>query len=175
MIYGWPNLGRAFAVDHSMMARKKVVPEVERRTHRRIVTLRNFGIVAVIVVLIVAALNIRSELRDTTGDADFGRLYGREMKKAPPVTPAPIAERPITAVDESASADPFSLEAATREQYLGAPSLTPEPVINPVAPTAIAPRIDAESKVRIVGGPEGVALVQEERQRPQLGGGFGKP
>ena len=158
-----------------MMARKKVVPAVERRTHRRIVTLRNFGIATVVILLIVAVLNIRSEMRDTTGDEDYGRLYGREMTKAPPVTPAPITERPAVApVDESASADPFSLEAAAREQYLGAPSLTPEPVTTPTTATTIAPT-GSESDVRIVGGREGVQLIQEERKKPQLGGGFGRP
>ncbi|HET7706994.1 MAG TPA: hypothetical protein VFM36_12985 [Thermoanaerobaculia bacterium] len=158
-----------------MMARKKVVPAVERRTHRRIVTLRNFGIATVVILLIVAVLNIRSEMRDTTGDEDFGRLYGREMKKAPPVTPAPITERPVVApVDESASADPFSLESAAREQYLGTPTLTPEPVTTATMTTTIAPT-GSEADVRIVGGPEGVGLIQEERKKPQLGGGFGRP
>jgi hypothetical protein len=158
-----------------MMARKKVVPAVERRSRRRIVTLRNFGIAAVIVLLIIAGFNIRSEMRDTTGDEDFGRLYGREMKKAPAVTTVPVTERIVAPVDESASADPFSLDAAAREQYLGSPSLTPEPVINADAATATIPRGESESRVRIVGGPEGVELVQEERHKPQLGGGFGKP
>jgi hypothetical protein len=158
-----------------MMARKKVVPAVERRTRRRIVTLRNFGIATVVVLLIIAGFNIRSEMRDTTGDEDFGRLYGREMKKAPAVTTVPVTERVVAPVDESASADPFSLDAAAREQYLGSPSLTPEPVINADAATATIPRGESESRVRIVGGPEGVELVQEERHKPQLGGGFGKP
>lgn len=157
------------------MARKKVVPTVERRTRRRIVTLRNFGIAAVVVLLIIAALNIRSEMRDTTGDEDFGRLYGREMKKTPEVEPVPVTERAIAPVDESASGDPFSLDAAAREQYLGSPSLTPEPVINADPGAATIPRGESESRVRIVGGPDGVELVQEERQKPQLGGGFGKP
>lgn len=152
-----------------------MVPAVERRTHRRIVTLRNFGIATVLVLLIIAGLNIRSEMRDTTGDEDFGRLYGREMKKAPVVTPVPVTERVVAPVDESASADPFSLEAAAREQYLGSPSLTPEPVISADAASATIPAVDSESRVRIVGGPEGVGLVQEDRQKPQLGGGFGKP
>ena len=158
-----------------MMARKKVVPAVERRSRRRIMTLRNFGIAAVVVVLIIAGLNIRSEMRDTTGDEDFGRLYGREIKKAPAVTPVPVTERVVAPVDESPSADPFSLDAAAREQYLGTPSLTPEPVIttNPVVP--VIPQGESETRVRIVGGPEGVELVKEERHRPQLGGGFGQP
>lgn len=158
-----------------MMARKKVVPAVERRAHRRIVTLRNFGIATVVILLIVAVLNIRSEMRDSTGDEDFGRLYGREMKKAPPVTPAPITERSVVApVDESASADPFSLDAASREQYLGSTSLTPEPVTTATTTTTIAPT-GSDSDVRIVGGPEGIGLIQEERRKPQLGGGFGRP
>ena len=77
-----------------------MVPAVERRSRRRIVTLRNFGIAAVIVLLIIAGFNIRSEMRDTTGDDDFGRLYGREMKKTPPVTTVPVTERVVAPVDE---------------------------------------------------------------------------
>jgi hypothetical protein len=149
--------------------------ETDRRRSKRIVTLRNFGFFTLAVLIVIALLNIRSEMRDATGE-DYGRLYGREIKKAPPVEAIPVTERAVAPVDEGHSADPFSLEAAKREQYLGSPTLTPEPVIS--ADTmgwgSTAPRPDA-ANVRIVGGAEGVELVQEEAARtPKLSGGFGR-
>lgn len=138
-------------------------------------TLRNFGFFTLAVLIVIAVLNIRSEMRDTTGE-DYGRLYGREIKKAPPVQAIPVTERTLAPVDEAHSADPFSLEAAKREQYLGSPELVPAPATSADATgwTSTAPRPDA-SNVRIVGGAEGVELVQEETAKaPKLGGGFGR-
>lgn len=138
-------------------------------------TLRNLGFLALAILMVVAAINIGSEMRDTTGD-DYGRLYGRAIKKTPAVEPLVVTERTVAPVDEARSADPFSLDSAAREQYLGSPTLTPEPVIRSDA-GALTPAAPAGgSKVRIEGGPDGVGLVEEAAPRaPQLGGGFGLP
>ena len=149
---------------------------VERRQRKRFLTLRNLRYALLALVVILAGLTIRSEMRDSTGE-DFGRLYQGELKKAPVTEPVVVTERELTPVNEAASADPFSLEAAAREQYLGRASLTPEPVIEPsgdmiglAAPVTPA----TTARVRIVGGPDGVSLVQDERRAPVLAGGFGR-
>ncbi|HEU4522305.1 MAG TPA: hypothetical protein VFT12_09900 [Thermoanaerobaculia bacterium] len=152
------------------------IPLVDRRRRKRILTLRNFGAALIVLVVVVAGLNIRSEMRDSTGE-DFGRLYQGELKKAPVVEPSPIVEREVVSVDEAASADPFSIASAAREQYLGSTSLTPEPVIRADASAVSFTPVSSDSRdsrVRIVGGPDGVELVREERKAPVLGGGFGR-
>ena len=136
-------------------------------------TRRNLAYAFAAVVVVLAGLNIRSEMRKPASE-DFGRLYGRELKRAPVVETVAVTEREVAPVDEAVSADPFSLDAAAREQYLGRPTLTPEPVINSDAGFTQASVAGSESAVRIVGGPEGVTLVQEERRAPVLSGGFGR-
>lgn len=149
------------------------VPVIERRRRKRIMTLRNFGFFILAVLVIIAGFNIRSEMRDSTGE-EYGRLYGREIKKNPEITPEVVAERPVAPVDESVSADPFALDSARREQYLGSPTLEPVPLVD-VNTASIAPPPQSGDSVRIVGGPEGVALVQKDTRRPPaLGGGFGR-
>ena len=151
------------------------VPAVERRSRRRILTLRNVRNGFIAALAVVAALNIRSEMRDSTNSEEFGRLYQQDISKAPQpqaTTAASVME--IAPVDEAASADPFALDAARREQYLGQTPLEPVALIDPVAPTPEIAPADGDS-VRIVGGPEGVTLIREDRKRgPALGGGFGR-
>ena len=152
------------------------VPFVERRRGRRYLTLRNFGFALLAVALVIAGFNIRSEMRGTSSE-EFGRLYGREMKKGPSPEATVVTEAEVAPVDEAPSADPFALDAARREQFLGTPTLEPVPLLEPSAvPTE--PLIPATSQttsdVRIVGGPEGVTLQHEQKARPVLGGGFGR-
>ena len=152
------------------------VPFVERRRGKRYLTLRNTGFAALALAIVIAGFNIRSEMRGSSSD-EFGRLYGREMKKAPSPEAAVVTEAAVAAVDEAASADPFALDAARREQYLGTPTLEPVPLLDPSA-VSNDPLIPATSQttsdVRIVGGPEGVTLQHEQGARPVLGGGFGR-
>ena len=151
------------------------VPILDRRRGKRYLTLKNIGISTLAVLAVLAVFNIRSEMRNTTSDEEFGRLYGREMKKAPAPTPSPVVGAQVAPVDEAAGADPFHLDAARREQMLGTPTLEPVPLLEPTATAdAIVPRPSQQSDVTIVGGPEGVALLQNERARPVLGGGFGR-
>lgn len=155
------------------MDRDPGVPLVERRRRRRIVTLRNFGAFLLIALLVLAMVNIRSEMRDTTG-GDYGRLYGRGIDSVTGVAPRAAGEAGGE-IEDAVSPDPFSLDAARREQYLGATRLSPVPLVDPQpAATAYVPP-PSGSNVRIVGGPEGVAVVKEERRpAPPLGGGFGR-
>lgn len=148
------------------------VPILDRRRGKRYLTLRNLGILTLVALAVLAVFNIRSEMRNTSSGEEFGRLYGREMKKAPNPTPLPVTEAEVAPVDEAAGADPFNLDAARREQMLGTPTLERIPLLEPA--DAITPPPSQESGVAIIGGPDGVVLHRDERARPVLGGGFGR-
>ncbi|HUP46249.1 MAG TPA: hypothetical protein VM779_12130 [Thermoanaerobaculia bacterium] len=155
------------------MEQLKTPVVAERRRRKRILTLRNVGFALLASLLILAGLNIRSEMGGGTGE-DFGRLYERELAKVPVVEPERVMESDVIAVDEAPSADPFSVEAATREQYLRRYEPEPPPLLEPGEAVTYSPAAGGESRLRIVGGPDGVALVREERHAPVLGGGFGR-
>jgi hypothetical protein len=149
------------------------VPYPDRRQRKRIMTLRNFRNFALIVLALFAVMSIASELRNP-GDNDFGRLYSREVAKVPDTTPKPIesAVVPAEPVDDAVSADPFLLEAAAREQYLGVTELTPPPV-TPAPSEAPAPLPKEHARIEITGDGSGVVIVQKDNvNAPVLGGGF---
>lgn len=150
----------------------RIVPAYDRRQRKRYLTLKNVGKVTLILILVFGVITISSEMRNSKSD-DFGRLYGREVKKAPQATPKPI-EIPIAAapVPEDTSADPLLLGAAAREQYLGVTEPL-KPVTPPAAVSTVAP--GPGGRVAIVGGTEGVAIVKSKDKLPKLGGGFMRP
>jgi hypothetical protein len=88
--------------------------------------------------------------------------------------------RETPAVDEQYGADPMLLEPAARAQYLGDTRI--EPVYPDGAPAAAGMITTSEtvaplekSRAVIVGGPEGVSVVEEQKRAlPKLGGGFGR-
>ena len=171
------HVGSPFAVLPGMRLRKAQpgVPYPDRRQRKRIVTLRNFRNLALIAVALFAVISIASELRNP-GDSDFGRLYGREVAKVPETTAQPIqsAVVPAEPVDETASADPFLLQSAAREQYLGVNEpLAPVPPVTPAPSEAPTPLPKDPARIQISGDANGVAIVQKDNvNAPVLGGGF---
>jgi hypothetical protein len=167
-----------------MLRRKPDITFPDRRRRKRYLTIRNIGIVSAVLVLVFIAVSIRSELRGrNTGDSEYGRLYGNEVPVVEDVTRKGIERVVESPVDDQLSADPFAVDAAKREQYLRAQPLQPVPLTTSVTDTGFAappaPILGRsgtdERRVVITGGPEGVGVVVEERPRPALGGGFGKP
>ena len=70
---------------------------IERRRHRRIVTLKNFARFILVALLALAAINVASELR-APRDNDYGRLTRRELRRTPVVStraPEVIHEAPV--------------------------------------------------------------------------------
>jgi hypothetical protein len=151
-----------------------VVPIHDRRQHRRILTLRNFGYAVVVFVAIFAAITIEANLRGRKQAEDFGRFYGRQIhstatvdKKLEIVREAPISDQ--------TAADPMLVVPAARAQILRddpQPASSPSSAARPPVSTA-ATGVVSGAPV-IVGGPEGVALVQQNRKQPILHGGFGR-
>ena len=156
------------------MVTRKTAPQLpfpDRRQGRRYLTkktvLGTIGIAAVIFL----AITIRSEMRHPNGQ-DYGRLYEKQVQKLKPVEPQAIPVVTEAPVAEGASADPFSLDAAQREQYLGDTRLTPPPT----TASALGFGGEQQSSLRVEGGPDGVTVTNTEpRPKPVLGGGFGRP
>jgi len=153
------------------MRRKPDLIFPERRQRTRYLTLRNFRNAILVLLVLFTIVSIRSELRRPDGTG-YGRLVEREL--APPVAPKPV-EVVATAgetVPDATHADPMLVEPLVREQWIRPEG---DVAIVPVGDTrAEASVATGQTEVAIVGGPEGVAVVQQERRRPVLAGGFGR-
>lgn len=150
---------------------------IERRQHKRYLTLRNARIAFIAVVVAFAAITIQSSLRGKKS-GEYGRLFGEQVQTAPIDVRKvePVVEAP--AVADHTAADPMLLAPAAREQLLGTPATTSAAVVTPEPPPFFAqPRPAGEgSHVAIVGGAEGVSIVatEQQQQQPALSGGIFK-
>ncbi|HEY0156845.1 MAG TPA: hypothetical protein VGF28_06075 [Thermoanaerobaculia bacterium] len=160
------------------MPRKRdlIVPIRDRRQRKRYLTLKNFGWASLAFVVLFAGISIRSELRGT--GADYGRLFQRQIDVPLERKPVEVVREAPAPVPDQTHADPTLLEPMTREQWLyGDPqaaqsaTLVPPPVAAPRAEASVAA---GQTRVAIVGGAEGVTVVQRERRKPVLAGGFGR-
>ena len=132
---------------------------IERRKHRRILTLKNFRRFVVLLVVFLAGLSIEISTRST---GDYGRIMQKEIPRnqdirpqpPPPVVAPPVAEQP--------SADPLLLAPAARQQEFLSTTTTPTP--------------PATSDVRVVGDSSGITIqrASETPKRPVLAGGIFK-
>lgn len=149
-----------------------IVPIRDRRQHRRILTLKHFGIFVAVAVVAFVIISVRSELRGTTVDREYGRLFRSEIQK--PAEPKPMdVVQEATAVDDQTHADPTLMQPMARAQWLEDDTTTQNATLVPTPmPQPSASRGDA--RVSIVGGTEGVTIVRTERRRPVLSGGFGR-
>lgn len=134
-------------------------------------TLKNFGWTALAAGVLFAGISIYSEMR-TAGPANYGRLVQHEIS-------APVEQKPVDVITERPSvdqeqthADPMLVQPAARAQWLQAQET--EPAVVAVPPRAAAAMATGDTDVVIVGGPEGVKIVQRERRKATLTGGFGR-
>lgn len=143
----------------------------ERRRHVRILTLKNFGIAVVILIVILIAANLLSEGRRSMSDG-YGALFGRELRKAEPVVPHKVevvTEAP--AVQDRDATDPLLLAPVAREQQYLQPAAGAPAALAAVAPRAPQPEPKADQgRVGIVGDESGVTVVGKRK----LAGGFGR-
>lgn len=147
-----------------------IVPIRDRRQGKRYLTLKNFGYATIAAVVIFVGISIRSEMRGT-GPANYGRLVDREMPKVEQKQMEVVRETP-TVDTEQTHADPMLIEPMAREQWLHDQSAAA--AVADVPQRAAASMAAGETDVVIVGGPEGVKIVQRERRQPVLKGGFGR-
>lgn len=157
------------------MARNRdlIVPIHDRRRRRRILTLKNFGIAVVAGTVTFAVITIRSEMRDPD-QGSFGQLYDGQIPAVEPKAEPVVTE--ASAVPEQTHADPMLVAPAVRAQWLveeGSTTVATSTVAtgNTRAEAAVA---TGETRVAIVGGSDGVAVVKRTRREPELSGGFGR-
>jgi hypothetical protein len=136
----------------------------ERRQHIRIVTLRNFAWCTMVFLLVFAAISLRSELRGRHMH-DYGRLTPRQ------VVQEKVEQQPVEVVSEAAPSAPVQ-SLAPQMTIAEQSTIVTTPT---VAPAAMQAPVRGDARVAIVGGPEGVSIVRQERPRPMLRGGFGRP
>jgi hypothetical protein len=78
---------------------------IERRKHRRIVTLKNFGWFMIVALLVLGAMNVVSEHRAPRDD--YGRLTKRELSRTPVSStraPEVVHEAPVVEAEGRADA-----------------------------------------------------------------------
>jgi hypothetical protein len=163
-----------------MLRRKPdlIVPVRDRRQRKRYFTLKNFRNAAIVGVVAFIGISIRSELRSPDPNY-YSPLYQRvlpkvDQKKAPLEV---VTEKPQP-VPDAEHADPMLVGPMAREQWLHgeapAAAATTATMLPSGATRAEAAVATGETRVAIVGGSEGVALVQQTRRKPVLAGGFGR-
>ncbi|HJQ41017.1 MAG TPA: hypothetical protein VKB93_28095 [Thermoanaerobaculia bacterium] len=128
----------------------------------RIVTLRNFAWFTLVSLLAFAAISLRSELRGRHMQ-DYGRLIDHQLD-------AKVERKPVEVVEETGQARAPVLHHEPME-IVSLDVATPPPAA--VSSASVAP-VPGDSRVAIVGGPEGVKIVQQTARRPLLRGGFGR-
>lgn len=148
-----------------------IVPIRDRRQGRRILTLRNVGLAALTLFVLFIAITLFSERGRGPSAGDYGRL-NRELPPTPQASAPVEVVNEATPVNDHVSADPMLSAPAARSQWLEGEQTTAQVV--PIAPpvTLTAPR-GGNADVAIVGGPGGVATVQQKpRPEKQLKGGI---
>jgi hypothetical protein len=156
-----------------------VLPIRDRRSRRRILTLKNFAKAGAVLVVIFILLSFDWNRPDAK---DYGRLLARQVTPAEPAKTATPVIREAEVQDQTA-ADPLLVAPAAREQELGV-NVTMPPRTQTVAPAAvasayqpevIAPAASGTKGVVIVGDENGVAIVKSKAApRPVLSGGIFK-
>jgi hypothetical protein len=166
------------------MARRRpdlIVPIHDRRKHRRIVTLRNFRNALLVFAVFFVALTVASELRKPVAGA-YGRLVAREIGDDVARKPVEVVTEAPPPVNDQTAADPMLLAPAARAQYLSELNTNAPAPATPLTtaqaetltPSFAAPAARGTNNIAIVGGADGVTVVQHSRGKPVLSGGFGR-
>lgn len=151
-----------------------IVPIRDRRQHKRYLTLKNFRNAIFVFLFAFIAISIHSELRGTDGRS-FGRLYERERPPLIEAKPAEVVkEAPPVSVADETHADPMLVAPMVREQWLLDDTNTASTMNFEAMPRAEASVATGRTRVAIVGDAGGVTIVQQERRKPVLSGGFGR-
>lgn len=148
-----------------------IVPIRDRRQHRRILTLKNFRNAIFVVLALFAGITIEANLRDRKPHEDYGRLMSPRISSAEALPKQPQIT-PSETIDDQNAADPTLVQPAIRSQILrdDPPPAPPQTATAPTSPTPVVP---GNSAPTIVGGPDGVTIVQSQMRQPVLHGGFG--
>src|SRR6266550_4728137 len=121
----------------------------ERRKHLRVLTLGNFGRALLVLLVVLAAANVISEMRGPR-HGEYGRLFSRE--EPPDVT----VKRPVMVVHEAEVPDVTPNVPAV--SLLSGAAEAPPPQLTQLTTTSAgegagAPLKNRDAHVTIVGGP----------------------
>ena len=145
---------------------------IERRKHRRIVTLKNFARFILVAILALAAMNVISEHRAPRDD--FGRLTIRELSRTPVIsTPAPEVVHEAPVVEAVGRADALVRpggEAASLETSPGNQA-TRQPGNPPTEQLSNSPTQQPNNRIAITGDESGVTITTPIHK---LRGGFNR-
>lgn len=170
-------LGSPFALSIRMRRSRSelIVPVRDRRQHRRILTLRNFGIATGVGIALLAGITIEANLRNPKTDS-FGRLYGNRIEQQAPPVERKVEIVHEATINDATAADPTLVVAQARAQILTGEADAPVTQTPATAATQPAPLVghDSAGRLVVVGGPEGVTLVRQNDAKPVLSGGFGR-
>ena len=145
----------------------------DRRRHVRVLTLKNFGWAMLVLVVGFAVISIRSEFTNSDPKpGQYGRLYDHEVLPVAEQAPPEVVREEGQPVDDQDAADPMLVQPAARAQWLTGEE--PEPVATTAAPTRVEASTTGSGPLAIVGDSSGVSVVQHDRAKPQLSGGFGR-
>jgi|GEM_PF-3335201 len=132
---------------------------IERRKHRRIITLKNSAVAIFVALAALAAINIASEVR-----APRGNIYGR-IAPPPPPPPRTATHAPDVPVVSESEAPPTTVIPSESE---GPASVGGTMLLPPSNPATVQPS-NPSTKIAIVGDSSGVAIVSSKHR---LRGGF---
>ena len=148
-----------------------LIPIRDRRQRRRIVTLKNFGWLCALLVVVLISLSFDLFSWRPAEPGQYGRLVQKEIVHNDDVKARAqiVTEAPVT---EQNGADPLLLASAAREQEFLTTTQQPPPA--PIAPPIETRAIGSGNGVAVVGDPGGVVVVRsaEAAKRPVLAGGI---
>jgi hypothetical protein len=156
------------------------LPPRDRRRRKRVLTLRNVKIFALVAAIAFVALMVTAEIFHRSTKGRYGRLFGSQVAGSEIMphyqAPEPVQEGSIADDDR---ADALLVEPAARSQFLGADpgkqrtaAAKPGPVVTATAKPKPASQdtfgVKPEAAplrngqhVAIVGGADGVAVVRK--------------
>lgn len=150
-----------------------IVPVKDRRQHKRYLTLKNVAIAGAVSFVLFLVISVLSETRRPAPN-EYGRLAKQEIPVKVEQKPMDVVSEDVPAIDDQSSADPTLVEPMARQQWLGGSDNTSSASVMPPVPPPPPPATVRGEGVAIVGGPEGVTLVQQKKRHPVLAGGFGR-
>ena len=139
----------------------------ERRKHRRILTLKHFKWVLILLVVFLAGLSI--EVSTRTAPGDYGRLVKKEIPRSDEIRPQPPAVVTEAPVADHSAADPMLLEPGARAQEFLSTTTT-------VPPAPIVQTPGNGQGVSVAGDTSGITITRarDVPKRPVLAGGIFK-
>ncbi|HJT17108.1 MAG TPA: hypothetical protein VJ853_06965 [Thermoanaerobaculia bacterium] len=133
-----------------------IVPIRDRRRHRRILTLKNFGRAFVAAAVLFVGLTVYSDFHHPQRSANYGRLFGKQVSSQTAIASPKYDVVKEAPVNDETAADPTLVDAQRREQWLSietpAPTTTADPQTSTANPITITQTTPQQSRPLLSGG-----------------------